>query len=411
MAPKQQNRQYELIVLGATGYTGRLTADHIARHLPTNLRWAIAGRSRSKLKDLAAKLHKIDPDRVQPAIEVVSFDRQDELNAVVRKATVCISVVTYCHVGDQVIEACVENGTDYVDTAGGVVRFGQWFSQYHEKAKAAGVALIHACGAYSAPQDVLTWLAVRELKRQTNLPTREVVLAVKNMSMAPSGGTVESLFTKSKPDPKSGDPWFLSPVEGTTVPKTTNMLGVREVPYLGLLAAGTYGARQDRAIVHRTWGLLDGGRDYGVNFQYNEYASVSSTLQAVAKMLSGLFLGLFLSLGPLARLFLPREGEGPDLEEHGKSVSELEVVAFAEDERHGHQQEDKKTAAVARFRFVGGPYYITAAVLAHGAASLLYKRELEGGYQGGNLTPACLGDDFVDRLKSIGTEFEVKILQ
>jgi short subunit dehydrogenase-like uncharacterized protein len=66
MPPKQQNRQYELIVLGATGYTGRLTADHIARHLPTNLRWAIAGRSRSKLEDLAAKLQKIDPDRVQP---------------------------------------------------------------------------------------------------------------------------------------------------------------------------------------------------------------------------------------------------------------------------------------------------------------------------------------------------------
>ncbi|ETS84863.1 hypothetical protein PFICI_02888 [Pestalotiopsis fici W106-1] len=406
MAPKQQNRQYELILLGATGYTGALTADHIARHLPTNLRWAIAGRSRAKLEDLAAKLQKIEPNRVQPEIEVVLFDRQDKLDEVVRKAQICISVVTYCHVGDQVVKACVENGTDYVDTAGGVVQFGRWFSQYHEKAKAAGVALIHACGAYSAPHDLLAWLAVRELKREANLPTKEVILAVKQMSMDPSGGTVESMFSKSKVDSNnptdSDDPWFLSPTQGTAIPKTTNMLGVREVPYLGLLSAATYGARQDRAIVHRTWGLLDNGQDYGVNFRYSEYASVSSTLHAVGKVLSGLFLGLFLSLGPLARLFLPREGEGPDLVEHGKAVSELEAVALADG------RDDKK--AVARFRFPGGPYYVTAAALAQGAASLLYKRELEGGYQGGNLTPACLGDDFVDRLRSVGTDIEVKIL-
>lgn len=140
MAPKQHDRQYEVIVLGATGYTGALTAEHIARHLPTNLRWAIAGRSKGKLEDLAARLQKLEPDRVQPGmyamvlavgcrnrrcgkladlepeIEVVSFDRQDDVGAVVRKATVCISVVTYCHVGDQVVQACVENGTDYLDT-------------------------------------------------------------------------------------------------------------------------------------------------------------------------------------------------------------------------------------------------------------------------------------------------------
>ena len=79
MAPKQQNRQYELIVLGATGYTGRLTADHIARHLPTNLRWAIAGRSKSKLQELAVKLQKIDSDRVQPGKQT-SFSTKRQIS-------------------------------------------------------------------------------------------------------------------------------------------------------------------------------------------------------------------------------------------------------------------------------------------------------------------------------------------
>ena len=59
-------REYDIVLLGATGYTGRLTAEHIQRHLPTNLKWAIAGRSREKLEKLAAKLKGIDPDRLQP---------------------------------------------------------------------------------------------------------------------------------------------------------------------------------------------------------------------------------------------------------------------------------------------------------------------------------------------------------
>lgn len=406
MAPKQHDRQYEVIVLGATGYTGALTAEHIARHLPTNLRWAIAGRSKGKLEDLAARLQKLEPDRVQPEIEVVSFDRQDDVGAVVRKATVCISVVTYCHVGDQVVQACVENGTDYLDTAGGVVQFGQWFSQYHQKAKAAGVALIHACGAYSAPQDLLAWLAVRELKRQTGLATKEVILAVKKITMDPSGGTVESIFNRSTPDAdtlaKSNDPWYLSPVQGKAIPKTTGFLGIREAPHLGLLAPTSYGTRQDRAIVHRTWGLLSGGSEYGANFRYSEYESVSSTFYGLWKMLNGMLLGLFMSLGPVARLLLPKEGEGPDLETHGRALSQLEAVAFADGD-------DNKRAA-ARFNFVGGSYYVTAAVLAQGAASLLYKRELQGGYEGGNLTPACLGDDFVDRLTAVGAEIDANLL-
>ena len=60
------DRPYELVLLGANGYTGRVTAEHIAMHLPTDLRWAIAGRSESKLSDLAQKLKALNPDRVQP---------------------------------------------------------------------------------------------------------------------------------------------------------------------------------------------------------------------------------------------------------------------------------------------------------------------------------------------------------
>lgn len=134
MAPDKYDRQYGIVLLGATGYTGTLTAAHIVQHLPKTLHWAIAGRSMEKLKDLRTRLKELVPDRVQPgenifitiihitpksdqhtAMEIVSLDQKEQLNAVLRKTTICLSVVSYARVGTQVVEACVENRTDYVD--------------------------------------------------------------------------------------------------------------------------------------------------------------------------------------------------------------------------------------------------------------------------------------------------------
>lgn len=68
MSANSSGRDYDIVLIGATGYTGALTAEHIAKHLPTNLRWAIAGRSSTKLSGLAARLKDLEPDRLQPGI-------------------------------------------------------------------------------------------------------------------------------------------------------------------------------------------------------------------------------------------------------------------------------------------------------------------------------------------------------
>ena len=66
MTMTSSDRQYELVLLGATGYTGRLTAEHIVTHLPTDLSWALAGRSAEKLSTLSSKLHSLSPNRARP---------------------------------------------------------------------------------------------------------------------------------------------------------------------------------------------------------------------------------------------------------------------------------------------------------------------------------------------------------
>ncbi len=125
------------MLLGASGYTGRFTAEHITKHLPTDLKWAIAGRSSEKLTALAAQLKDINADRLQPGkpfmilfiyaknyiflsnyrlgIEVAELTH-DDLHSLAAKAKVMVNMIgPYALYGEPVIDACVSNGTHYLD--------------------------------------------------------------------------------------------------------------------------------------------------------------------------------------------------------------------------------------------------------------------------------------------------------
>jgi short subunit dehydrogenase-like uncharacterized protein len=84
MAPKEHGRQYGIVLLGATGYTGGLTAEYIVQHLPTNLQWAIAGRSREKLENLAVRLKKLALDRVPPGKNISFLLKMYRSNLIIR---------------------------------------------------------------------------------------------------------------------------------------------------------------------------------------------------------------------------------------------------------------------------------------------------------------------------------------
>ncbi|KAL5346214.1 hypothetical protein ACLOAV_008481 [Pseudogymnoascus australis] len=410
MPENKGDREFDIVLVGATGYTGALAAVHIAEHLPTNLKWVIAGRSGAKLDALAAKLKTVGHDRLQPKIEIVDVEDKSQLGVLVKRARVCISVVSYNQVGANVIEACIESRTDYIDTAGSVPHIRDWINKYHDAAESAGVIIINACGVYSAPQDLLAWASVRELASKS-LKTKEVILSVVSMSTDLSGGTVHSMMERPGFDAKtlqdSQKPWYLSPTTGQQTSNPTNFFGMRHDPSLGGLSASALSGPQDRAVVHRTWGLLGGGEDYGANFQYNEYNKASSTLAGVFQILNSRAIGLMLALAPLraiAKMFLPVPGQGPDLEKEKNYRVEMEAVADADTD------DEAAPRAYSRFVYPGGPYHTTGAFLAHGAASLLYVRKLDGGAVGGCLTPAFLGADLIERIQGASVEFSTKML-
>jgi hypothetical protein len=232
------------------------------------------------------------------------------------------------------------------------------------------------------------------------------------MPADPSGGSVESMMTRGPFDAKflqeAQQPWVLSPVKGGQMLSSTNVFGLRQDPFMGKLSTSSISEMQNRAVVHRTWGLLGGGNGYGPQFQYNEYNKTSSTLAGLFQILNNKAIGLMMALAPLraiAKMILPVPGQGPDLEKEKNYRVEMEAVAIAD-------TSDDKTAprAYSRFAYAGGPYHLTGAFLAQGAASLLYVRKLEGGAVGGCLTPAFLGADLVERIRGVCTEFDTKML-
>ena len=136
-----QAREYDLVVFGATGYTGVLIAQYITRQFPTNFNWAIAGRSHQKLSNLLQDLKKNNLDRREPAIEVAQLDLED-LNELARKTKVILTTVGPYHIyGENAIRACATHGTHYLDVTGESPWTIEMIAKYQDQARSTGAVV------------------------------------------------------------------------------------------------------------------------------------------------------------------------------------------------------------------------------------------------------------------------------
>ncbi|KAI9826291.1 MAG: hypothetical protein M1832_000208 [Thelocarpon impressellum] len=415
MAP--QNRQYELVLFGATGYTGKLTAEHITTHLPTDLKWAVAGRSEKKLSALVDELRPLNPDRSQPGVEVAELNERD-LDTLAKKTKLLISVVgPYSLYGTPVVEACARNGTHYLDVTGETPWVKEVIERCDAKAKANGAILIPQIGVESSPADLLSWLAVTCLREKLSVPTEEVIFSTHEMNATPSGGTSATIISMAEVYGLSRiaaafKPWALSPTPGHRYPRKANRLGVRQVPELGTLTTAISGTT-DRSIVHRSWGLLGGDGGYGPRFHFSPYMRVSNAISGALIHLAITFGMVLLALAPvrwLLRRIIYAPGTGPDKEATSKEYIEFRALAVADTAASPGAPAGK---ALARFRYDGGMYYVTGVFLAEAALVLLRGKQQDVpayGLGGGVLTPATLGRPFVDRLRAAGVTLEVQLL-
>ena len=317
-------RTYDLVLLGATGYTGGLVAEHLARRLAgTTTRWAIAGRNVDKLD---AVRDRLAPLGSEPAIETVDVhDLVGLLRLAEQTRVLATTVGPYVEHGELVVQACVRAGTDYCDITGEPAFVDRLLSRYDGDAREQGARVISCCGFDSIPHDLGVRYTVAQLPDDQPIRVRGFVRA----RGTPSGGTWNSLLTAmAQTDVRS----IGGPKPRRSGPRRAHgeSLRIRRVPELD--AWGVPLPTIDPAVVLRSARALDA---YGPDFTYGHYAHVKR-LPTVAATVGGVgALAGLARLGPTRELLrrLRPAGEGPTEAQRAAGWFQVTFLGEAGDHR------------------------------------------------------------------------------
>jgi len=387
--------EFDIVVYGASGFTGRLVAEYLAQRYGADhdLKWAMAGRDAAKL---AAVRDEIGAPATTPLI-VADVGDPASLKAMVARAKAVITTVgPYQLYGEPLVAACAAAGTDYLDLCGEPAWMRQMIDAYDAKARASGARILFSCGFDSLPFELGVFFVQETAKAQLGAAAPHVLGRVRKMQGGFSGGTAASLkatMAAAGKDPGVldllRDPFALTP--GFSGPKQPHGMAPVYDEVLGTWAAPFVMAAINTRNVHRSNALLD--HAYGTDFVYDEMMSTGPGDQgeAIAKAIAN-------APSPLGGDGGPKPGEGPSKAEREAGFYDLLFVAVGKDGRQ---------ARVA----VGGDldpgYGSTSRMIAETALCLLRDG---AGVRGGVWTPgAALGRPLIDRLVShAGLTFEVE---
>ena len=206
--------QFDVVVWGATGFTGQLVVEYLLRAYPEDsLRWAIAGRNKSKLDALNKRL-----DAQIPVLIADSGDEASLAELVATTAVVLSRVVPYARYGSELVAACAASGTHYCDLTGEVQWMRKMIDEHQEAAVASGARIVHTCGFDSLPSDLGTLFVHNAMREQSNDTCGVVKYRAAAFKGGFSGGTVASMMymmeqaeTDSSIKPLLEDPYALNP--------------------------------------------------------------------------------------------------------------------------------------------------------------------------------------------------------
>jgi len=414
---KPTKTEFDLIVWGATGFTGRLVAEHLARTQDTHrARWALAGRDRSKLEQLRASLGSLHPACAE--LPILLGDARDaaSLDALVARTRVILTTVgPYSRHGSELVAACARSGTDYCDLTGEVQWMRKMIDAHHTQALESGARIVHTCGFDSIPSDLGVLLLQEYMREQHGSHCDRIRLYVTKMRGGFSGGTVASALQTMddvQADPSLrrvlGNPHGLDPEPGRSRPEEKDQLGVRYNEELGQWTGPFVMSSVNTRVVRRSNALL--GHPWGRDFLYSEvsaYGPGPRGLLTASGVTAGLGAFMALSSVPLLRRqlerrVLPAPGEGPSAEERERGYFEMKLIGEGTSAGAGrHVKLEGKVAAS------GDPGYAATARMLSEAALCLAFDDLPA--KGGVLTPATsMGMRLVERLRRGGMTFDVK---
>jgi short subunit dehydrogenase-like uncharacterized protein len=399
-------RDLEIVIYGATGSVGKLTARYLAR---SGLRIGVAGRSAQGLGALRQEL----PEARDWPLIVVDTGEQDALRRLAGRTRVMISTVgPYATHGLAVVAACAAAGTDYVDLAAEVPFVRRSIDAHHEQSVESGARIVHSCGFDSVPSDLTVYALHRRVLADGagELADTTFVLRAANYAMGFSRGTVDTMFELMRAgwgDPETrrllDDPYSLSPdrvAEPDLGPQPDVSLhrGEELAPELaGLWTSGYLMALYNTRCVRRTNALL--GWIYGRRFRYSETASMGSSLAApaMAAMTNATITGASRLGGAYLRMWPPRLLESLIPRPNGDGAP------------RGHYRVETYATTTTGARYMasmaqqGDPGYAATAVLLGESALALARDREQLSDRRGVLTPAsAMGDALLKRLAAIG---------
>ncbi|WP_341268470.1 saccharopine dehydrogenase family protein [Gordonia malaquae] len=413
------SREFDVVVFGATGFVGELTARYLAQHAPAGTRVALAGRSETKL---AAVRRRLGENAAGWPLIVADSQSPSSLDTMcARTQVVCTTVGPYLKYGENLVIAAATAGTDYVDLTGEVpfVRFA--IDKADDTARGTGARIVNACGFDSIPSDIGAYLLHRQITEDGEGEMTDTTMVLTSMRGAASGGTIDSVrvITDQAKDaqtrrlllnpqalsggpgetPRAGinsEPSDISPVDARKVDKSLR----------GTLAP-FFMASFNTRIVRRSNSLRDGA--YGDAFRYQETMAVgsipglSAVLAGAVSVGTGLFLGA-MSLRPTRKVLdwvLPKPGEGPD--EKSREAGHFVTQTFTQTTTGRRYR--------SQMRAHGDPgYKATAVMLGESALALALDRDKLPD-RAGVLTPSvAMGDVLIERLRAAGFVVEAHAL-
>ncbi|HVV87725.1 MAG TPA: saccharopine dehydrogenase NADP-binding domain-containing protein [Kofleriaceae bacterium] len=391
-------RELDVVLFGATGFTGKLVADYLQR-AGQGVRWAVAGRSKEKLEALGLGV---------PVIVADALDARAMADVARRAAVVCTTAGPYAKLGSELVAACAANGTHYCDLAGEVQWMRRMIDAHHERAKASGARIVHTCGFDSIPSDLGTWALQQEMLAAFGVPARSVTAYFGPVRGAASGGTVASGIETAQEAAADrtvrrvlANPYALDPDPDAPRPRVHDERAIGWDPALRVFTFPFLMAGINTRVVRRAHALA--GFPWGDDFVYREVMSAPATARglATAAAITGGLAGMAFALKhPRLRAAFarraPKPGEGPSATARERGRWRVRLVGEAGHHRLVYVAGDAH----------GDPGYASTAKMLGEAALCLALDPLTS--PAGVTTPSvAMGRALVDRLRRAGLTWEV----
>jgi short subunit dehydrogenase-like uncharacterized protein len=403
------NKTFDIVVWGATGFTGRLVTEYLFKTYGTDgdLKWAVAGRNPAKLTQLNQDI----ADNTLPQIIADSADEASLRELVASTRAVCTTVGPYALYGTKLVALCAELGTHYCDLTGETPWMRQIIDDYGANAEKSGARIVHNCGFDCIPSDLGTYFVQSEMFKRYGVYATQVKFRVAGTAGGASGGTIASMMNimeEAKKDPNifalMADPYALNPLNLPRGEDVGDQTGAQFDPDFRQWTGPFVMAGINTRVVRRSHALM--GYPWGSGFRYDESVLTGSGpggFFKAAMLVAGtaVLMGAMV-FGPTRKLLgrmAPAPGEGPSREAIENGYFKIEILAL-------HPTDPNKNIKALATGDRDPGYGATSKMIAESAICLA-KDDLDSA--AGILTPAvAMGRSLLDRLsRKAGMSFTI----